>query len=182
MRYWLSKISCSSSVPAAFNIIIVVVHQLIYAALGPFSRWHLLTYCKVLLGLVGHVSLVINCLVAAGPHHGFVRNWRFKVSVSVSEEAHPETDLVLLLDIGRTHVDGAVARVVVGVNQVLDDIHPAHGAADRQLCPSPGLDGSVESLYHGRLLLALTGKVLDTVALHQGLEIQVEELLAFVGL
>ena len=72
--------------------------------------------------------------------------------------------------------------MVVGVNQVLDDIHPAHSAAVRKICPYPGLDGSIESLYHGRLLLALSGKVLDTVALYQGLEVRVKELLAFVGL
>ena len=75
-----------------------------------------------------------------------------------------------------------MAQVVVGVNQVLDDIHPAHGAAVRQISPYPGLDGSVESLYHGRLLLALTGKVLDIVALYQGMEVRVDELLAFIGL
>ena len=101
----------------------------------------------------------------------------FKVSVSVSEKAHPETVVVLYLDIGRSHADGAVARVVVGVNQVLDDIDLAHGAAVRQICPYSGLDGSVESLYHGRLLFALTGKVLNTVALHQGMEVRVEVLL-----
>ena len=74
-------------------------------------------------------------------------------------------------DIGRSHADGAVARVVVGVNQVLDDIHPAHGPAVREICPYPGYDGAVESLYYGRLLLAFTGKVLNTMALHKGLEI-----------
>ena len=125
----------------------------------------------MLLGLVWHVALIKNCLVAAGPHHSFLRNWRFKVSVSVSEQAHPKTVLILFFDIGRSHADGAVARVVVGVNQVLDDIHPAHGPAVGQIYPYPGLDGLVESLYHGRLLLALTRKVLNTVALNQGLEV-----------
>ena len=74
-----------------------------------------------------------------------------------------------------------VVRVVVGVNQVLDNIQPTQIAAVRQICPYPGLDNLVESLYYGRLLLALTGLVLDTVAFHQGLEFRVEELLAFVG-
>ena len=81
------------------------------------------------------------------------------------------------MDIGRSHADGGVARVDVGVNQVLDDIHPAHGAAVRQIFSSPGLDGSVKSLYNGRLLFALTGKVLDTVALHQDLEVRVDDYL-----
>ena len=80
------------------------------------------------------------------------------------------------------NADGAVARVVVGVHQVLDDIHPTHGAAVRQICPYPGHYGGVKSLHHGRLLLALTGKVLNTVLLHQGLKIRVKELLAFVRL
>ena len=72
--------------------------------------------------------------------------------------------------------------MVVGVNQVLDDIHPAHGSAVPQICPYSGLDGSVKSRYHGCLLLAFTGKVLDTVALYKGLDVRVEELLAFVCL
>ena len=120
--------------------------------------------------------------MAAGPHHGSLRNVRFKVGVSVPKMAHPETVLVLFLDIGRRHADGAVARVVVGVNQVLDDFYPAHGAAVRQICPYPGLDSPIKSLHHGRILFALTGKVLDTDAFHQGLEVRVEELLALVGL
>ena len=98
-----------------------------------------------------------------------MRNWRFNVSVSVSEEAHSETVLVLLLDSGRSDADGAVARVVVCVNHVVDVINPAHGV--RQICPYPALDGSVESLFRNCRLLALTGKVLDTVALHQGLKV-----------
>ena len=49
--------------------------------------------------------------------------------IPVSEEAHPETVLVFLLDIGPSDADGAVARVVVADTIVLDDIHPAHGAA-----------------------------------------------------
>ena len=135
----------------------------------------------MLLGLVWHVALVKNCFVAAGPHYGSLRNLRFKISVFVSEETHLETVLVLLLDIGRSHADGAMARVVVGVNQVLNDIYPAYSAAVRQICPYPGLDNAVESLYHGRLLLALTSKVLDTMALHKGIDILVEKLLALVS-
>ena len=136
----------------------------------------------MLLGPVWHVALIKNCLVAAGPHHSSLRNLRFKVGVSVPEEAHHESVLFLLLDIGRRHADGAVVRVVVGVHQVLDDVHPTHGAAVRQICLYPGLDGAVKLLYHGRLLLALTGKALNTVALSQGLKSRVKELLAFVGL
>ena len=150
--------------------------------LSPSSRWHRLTHCKVLLGPVWHVSLVKNCLVAAGPHHCSLQNLKFKFGVSVPEEAHPESFLILLLDIGRRHADGAVARVVVGVHQVLDEVHPTHGAALRQICPYPGFDGAVKSLHHGCLLLAFTGKVLDTVALHQGLKVRVKKLLALVGL
>ena len=104
------------------------------------------------------------------------------VGVSVPKKSHPETVLVLLFDIGRRPADGAVARVVLGVNQVLDDVYPAHGASVRQIYQYPGLDGLIESLYHGRLLVALTDKVLDTVAFHQGLEVRVEEFFAFVGL
>ena len=104
------------------------------------------------------------------------------MGVSVPIETHPETVLILLLDIGRRHANGAMAQVVVSVNQVMDDIHSAHGAAVRQICPYFGLNGSVESLYHGRLLLDLTGKVLETVAFHQSLEVRVEELVALVGL
>ena len=123
-----------------------------------------------------------NCLVAAGPHHGSLRNFEFKVGVSVPKKANLETVLVLLLDIGRRHADEAVARVVVGVNQVLDDIHPTHGAAVLQICPYPGLDIPIKSLHQGRLLLAFTGKVLNTVAFHQSLKVRVEEFLALVGL
>ena len=86
------------------------------------------------------------------------------------------------MDISRRHANGAVARVVESVYQVLNDIHPAHGATVRQICPYASLDGAVEPLHHGRLLLALTGKVLDTIALHQGLEVRVEELFPVVGL
>ena len=152
--------------PAVFNSFIVVVHQLIYAAVTPSSRWHRLTNCKVLLGPVWHVSLIKNCLITAGPHHSSLRNLRFKVGVSIPDKAHPESVLVLLLEIGRRHADKAVARVVIGVYQVLDDIHPTKGAAVRQICPYPGLEGAVKSLHHGRLLHALTGKVLNTVALN----------------
>ena len=109
--------------------------------------------------------------MAAGPQYGALRNLMFKVGVSVPEKSHQETVLGLLLDICRSDADEAVARVVVGVDQVLDDIHPAHGAYVRQIYPYPGLDGAVESLYHGRLLLALIGKVVDTMALHKSLTI-----------
>ena len=100
-----------------------------------------------------------------------MQNLKFKLSVSVSETAQLETVLVILFDIGRSHADGAVALVVVGVNQVLDVIHSAHGAAVRQICQYYSFDGAVESLYKGRHLIAFTGKVLDTVALHKGLKI-----------
>ena len=136
----------------------------------------------MLLGPVWYVAFVKNCLVSAGPHHGSLRNLMFKVGVSVSKKAHSETVLVLFLDSGRRHADGAVLRVVVGVNQVLDDIYPAYGVAVKQICLCPALDGPIESLHHGRLLFALTGKVLDTVAFHKGLEVGVKEFLALVGL
>ena len=96
--------------------------------------------------------------------------------------AHPESVFVLLLNIGRRHADGAVTRVVVGVHQVLDDVDPTHGAAVRQICPNPGFVGVVKSLYYGNFLLAFTGKLLDTVTLHQGLKVRVKELLALVCL
>ena len=66
------------------------------------------------------------------------------MGVFVSEPANPETAHVRLLDIGRSHADGAVARVIVGVNQVLNDIHPAHGAAVRQIFLYHSLDAAVE--------------------------------------
>ena len=94
-----------------------------------------MTHCKVLLGPVWHVALVKNCLVAAGPDHGSLMNIRLKVGVAVPEEAHPETVLVILMDICRRHADRTAARVIVRVNQVLDDINPAHSAAVRQICP-----------------------------------------------
>ena len=90
--------------------------------------------------------------------------------------------LVLLLDKGRPHTDGAVVRVVVLVHQILDDVHQSHGAAVRQICPYPNFNGAVKSLHHGRLLLAFTGKVLDTVELHQSLKVRVTELLSLLGL
>ena len=95
--------------------------------------------------------------MVAGSDHGSVRNLRFKVGVSVLKKVQPETVFVLLY-INRHHADGAVARMVVGVHQVLDNIYPAHGAGVRQICSYPHLDGSIESLYHGRFLFALTGK------------------------
>ena len=104
------------------------------------------------------------------------------MGVAVPEQVHPETVLVRFLDIGQSHADGAVARVVVGVNQVLEDIHSAHGASVRQICPYLGLDVPIESLHHGHLLFALTGKALNTLAFHQGLKGRVEEFLALVGL
>ena len=67
--------------------------------------------------------------MASGPHHGSLQKVRLKEGIAVSEKAHPETVLIFCLDIGRSHVDLALAWVVVGVNQFMDDIHPAHGAA-----------------------------------------------------
>ena len=136
----------------------------------------------MLLGTVGHVALVKNCLVAVGPHHGSLWNLRFQVGVFVFTKAHPDTFLILLLDIGRHHADGALPRMVLSVNHVLDNIYSAHDAAVRQICPYPGLDCLIESLHHGRLLFALIGKVLDTVAFHQYLKFRVEELFDLVGL
>ena len=75
-----------------------------------------------------------------------------------------------------------MARVIVCVNQVPNDIHLAHGAAVRQICQYPGLDGSVQSLDNGRLLLALTGKMLDTGAHYQSLKVRVKKILAFANL
>ena len=72
--------------------------------------------------------------------------------------------------------------MVVSFNQVLDDIHPAHSAAVRKICLYPGLDCAIEALQDGRLLLAYTGKVLDTAVLHKGQKFRVENLLALVGL
>ena len=72
--------------------------------------------------------------------------------------------------------------MVVGVYQVLDNIHPTQGAAVRKICSYPSLDGAIESLHHNRLLFAFTGKVLYTVAFHQSLEVRVEELFVLVGL
>ena len=120
--------------------------------------------------------------MAVGSHYGYDRNIRLKVSVSVPKTAQPKTIFVILLDIARRHGDGAVARVVVGVDQLLDDIHPTHGAAVRQICPYPGFDGPIESLRFGRLLFAFTVKVLNTVACHQGLKVRVEEFVTLVGL
>ena len=131
---------------------------------------------------VWHVPFVKNGFVAVGPHHGSLQNLRFKVSVSLSEKSHQETVLVLFLDIGRRNADKPIAWVVLGINKVLDDIYPAHGASVRQICPYPGLDGEVKLLYHSCLFFALTDKMLNTVALHQGVEIRVEEFLALVGL
>ena len=72
--------------------------------------------------------------------------------------------------------------MVVKVHQVLDDIHLTHGAKVRQLCPYSGLDGAVKFLHHSRLLIAYTGKVLDTVTLNQNLKVRVKEFFALVGL
>ena len=44
------------------------------------------------------------------------------------------------------------------------------------------IDNVVESLNHGRLLLAFTGKVLNNMAPHKGLKIQVKKLFVFVDL
>ena len=104
------------------------------------------------------------------------------MGVAVLEQAQPTTVLIRFLGIGRSHADGAVTRVVVGVKQVLNVIYPEHGAAVRQICPSTGREGPIESLNHGRLLFAVTGKMLDPVEFHQGLEVRVKEFLALVGL
>ena len=79
---------------------------------------------------------------------------------------NPNEVLVLILDIGRSHADLAVARVVESVYYVLDCMYPARGSAVRQICPYFGLDGAVEPLYPDGLLIAFTGKVLDAVAFH----------------
>ena len=121
-----TQVAHVSRIPVTFAFVIVSetgsawgeVHQLIYEALCPVSRWHRLTYCKVLVGPVWYVTLIKNCLVAAWPHHGCLRILRFKVGISVCKKAQSETVLVLLLDIGRRHADGAVARVVVRGSQV----------------------------------------------------------------
>ena len=112
----------------------------------------------MLLGPVWHIALDKICLVAAGPHHSSLRNLRFNLGVSVPEEAHPESVLVLLQDIGRRHADGVVARVVVRVHQVLDDINPTHGATVRQICQYSGLDNAVKWLLYVRFLLGLMTK------------------------
>ena len=160
----------------------MVFHQLIYAALRTSSRWHRLTQYKVLLGQAWHVTLIKKCLVAAGPQHSSLPNFRFKVGVFVPKKGAFRVNSNFFLYIGRRHADGAVARMVVGVHQVLDDIHPTHGAMVRQKCLYAGLDVAGKSLHHGRLFLALTGKVLNTVALYQGLKVRVKELIALVGL
>ena len=147
-----------------------------------YFRWARLTNCKVLLGLVWHVSLINNCRVAVGPNHGFLRNLRFNVGVSVPKTAHSKTVFVLLLDIGRRHAGWAVARGFIGVNQFLNDIYRAQCAAVRQIWPYPNLDSLIKSLHHCRIVFALTGKVLNTVAFHQGLEVRVEELFALDNL
>ena len=64
--------------------------------------------------------------MGVGTHHSSLQKLRFKVGVSVPEAAHPESVLVRLLDIGWRHADGAVERMVVGVHQVLDAVHPTH--------------------------------------------------------
>ena len=70
-------------------------------------------------------------------------------------------------------------RVVVGVYQVLDDIHPAHNVAVRTICPYFGLD---ETASPQSPLLAFTGKVVNIVALNRGSKIRVEEHFVLVGL
>ena len=90
-------------------------------------------------------------------HYGFLQNLSLKVVVFVCEEAQSETVFSFQLDLSRRHADDAVARVVVSVNQVLNDIYLAHGAAVRLIYLYFGLDDSVKSLYHGRVLIAFTG-------------------------
>ena len=134
----------------------------------------------MLFGPVWNVALIKNCLVAADPHHSFLRNLRFKVGFS--EETHPKSVLDFSLHIDQRVADGAVVQVIVKVYQVLDDAHPTNGAAFRQICLYFGHDAAVKSLHYGRLVLAITGKDLNTVELHQGLKVRVKELLAFDGL
>ena len=145
-------------------------------------RWHSFTHCKVLLNLVLHVALVKNCLVAASTHHSSLRNFRFKVCVFVSNEAHSETVLVYLLDIGRRHVDRAMERVVFGVNQIQNDIQIAHGTPVRQVYLYPARNSSIKLFYHGRVMLSFTRKVLDTVTIYKSLVVWVEILFAFFRL
>ena len=80
--------------------------------------------------------------------------------------AHPNTVFVLFLNIGISHADGEVARVVVGVYQVFNYINLADGVALQKISLYSSLNGSVELLYHGRILLSFTYNVLDIVALH----------------
>ena len=135
----------------------------------------------MLIGPVGPVSLVKNCLVADCSHQNSVRNFRLKVIVSFPKKAHPITVNVLLLNIGRRHADGEVARVVLGLNEVLDDILPTHGAALRQICPYPGFDNLIESLHNNRCFIERIGKVLDIVAVNQLQEVRVDKFLTYVG-
>ena len=97
----------------------------------------------MLLGPVWRVTLVKNCLVAAGPQHSSLQNLKLKVGVSVAKETHSETVFLCLLNIHRRHTYGAVARVVVNVNQILHDNHTAHGSSVQQICPYLCLDGSI---------------------------------------
>ena len=73
-------------------------------------------------------------------------------------------------------------RLVVGFNKVLNDIHSAHCAAVKKISPYPNIDCAIEPLHYCRLMLAFTGKVLNTVALYLGLEVRVKELVVHVGL
>ena len=112
-----------------------------------------------------------NCLVAAGPHHGSLRNLRFKVSVSVPKKNPPR--------------DGS--RPFSGHRPTT--CRWSGGASCFRCQPSPGWYlPSARCRYptnmsicwswwfdwialYGRQLFALTGKVLDSLAFHQGLEV-----------
>ena len=96
---------------------------------------------------------------------------RLTVGVAVPKKAHSNTILVFVLVINWLYSDKAMARIVVGVYQVLNDIHLAHNAALSQICLYLSLNGEIESLLSSSVLLAITGKVRDIMKLHPGLEV-----------
>ena len=61
--------------------------------------------------------------------------------------------------------------MVVRIHKLVDDVNPAYRATVRQIGPDARIYGTIESLSHCRFLVALTSKVLDPVAPHQGSEI-----------
>ena len=73
---------------------------------------------------------------------------------------------------------GMVGRI----HELLDDVNPAHGPAVRQVRPYASFYGAVKALHDRRLLVALTSKVLDVIALHQRSEWRVKKFLSLVGL